>query len=78
MSSEQWIYGGFILAFTSIGYLFIRVNKLAKTEDALPLINTKLDNLKLTLDQFLKNEIETLKDIAKSNKERNEREIDND
>jgi hypothetical protein len=74
----QFVYGGFILCFTAIAYLFIKMNELNKSANdakaALPIINAKLDELNNTLRMFLKQEIEVLKDIAKSNKERNERE----
>lgn len=76
----QWIYGGFILVFTAIAYLFIKMSELNKSANdakaALPIINAKLDELNNTLRMFLKQEIEVLKDIAKSNRERNEREKD--
>lgn len=69
MNESSWVYGALVLAFGAIAYLFREVSilKVSNSEfkSQLPLINQKLDELNKTLKLFLKQEIDTLKDIAK-------------
>lgn len=50
----------------------------ATINTTLPMISKQLDELNKTVKLFLKQEIDTLKDIAKSNRERNNKESEND
>jgi hypothetical protein len=74
MSGESmWIYGALVLAFGAIAYLFREVAALRsrsaelKSEFTaqLPLINQKLDSMSEQLNTFLRQEVDTLKELAR-------------
>lgn len=73
MTPETWIYGALVLAFGAIAYLFREVSELRRSSSdfkaQLPLISQKLDDLNGSLKLFLKQEIDTLKDLAKRDPE---------
>jgi len=79
---NQWIYGALTILFIGLFYTIrevVDMKKKQNTMDAtinttLPMISKQLDELNKTVKLFLKQEIDTLKDIAKSNRERNEKE----
>ncbi len=83
---NQWIYGALTILFIGLFYTIreiVDIKKKQNTMEAtinitLPMISAKLDELSRTVKLFLKQEIDTLKDIAKSNRERNEHERNND
>lgn len=84
--TDQWIYGALTILFISLFYTIreiVEMKKKQNTMDAtinttLPMISKQLDELNKTVKLFLKQEIDTLKDIAKSNRERNNKESEND
>lgn len=84
--TDQWIYGALTILFIGLFYTIreiVEMKKKQNTMDAtinttLPMISKQLDELNKTVKLFLKQEIDTLKDIAKSNRERNEKENENE
>jgi len=76
---NQWIYGALTILFIGLFYTIREIVDMKKKQNAmeatinttLPMISKQLDEMNHTLKLFLKQEIDTLKDIAKSNHERN-------
>lgn len=83
---NQWIYGALTILFIGLFYTIREIVDMKKKQDTmeatinttLPMISAKLDELNKTVKLFIKQEIDTLKDIAKSNRERNEKENENE
>lgn len=84
--TNQWIYGALTILFIGLFYTIREIVDMKKKQDTmeatinttLPMISAKLDELNKTVKLFIKQEIDTLKDIAKSNRERNEKENENE
>jgi len=83
---NQWIYGALTILFIGLFYTIREIVDMKKKQDSmdatinttLPMISKQLDELNETVKLFLKQEIDTLKDIAKSNRDRNNKESEND
>lgn len=79
---NQWIYGALTILFIGLFYTIREIVDMKKKQNTmeatinttLPMISAKLDELNETVKLFLKQEIDTLKDIAKSNRDRNNKE----
>lgn len=77
--TDQWIYGALTILFIGLFYTIKEIVNMKKKQNAmdatinttLPMISKQLDELNETVKLFLKQEIDTLKDIAKSNRDRN-------
>jgi len=84
--TDQWIYGALTILFIGLFYTIREIVDMKKKQDSmdatinttLPMISKQLDELNETVKLFLKQEIDTLKDIAKSNRDRNNKESEND
>ena len=84
--TNQWVYGALTILFIGLFYTIREIVDMKKKQDTmeatinttLPMISAKLDELNKTVKLFIKQEIDTLKDIAKSNRERNEKENENE
>jgi hypothetical protein len=83
---NQWIYGALTILFIGLFYTIREIVDMKKKQDTmeatinttLPMISAQLDELNKTVKLFLKQEIDTLKDIAKSNRDRNNKESEDD
>jgi len=83
---NQWIYGALTILFIGLFYTIREIVDMKKKQNSmdatinttLPMISKQLDELNETVKLFLKQEIDTLKDIAKSNRDRNNKESEND
>ena len=81
---NQWIYGALTILFIGLFYTIREIVDMKKKQNVmdatinttLPMISKQLDEMNHTLKLFLKQEIDTLKDIAKSNRERNNKEAE--
>jgi len=84
--TDQWIYGALTILFIGLFYTIKEIVDMKKKQNSmdatinttLPMISKQLDELNETVKLFLKQEIDTLKDIAKSNRDRNNKESEND
>jgi len=84
--TDQWIYGALTILFIGLFYTIREIVDMKKKQNSmdatinttLPMISKQLDELNETVKLFLKQEIDTLKDIAKSNRDRNNKESEND
>jgi len=84
--NSQWIYGALTILFIGLFYTIREIVDMKKKQNSmdatinttLPMISKQLDELNETVKLFLKQEIDTLKDIAKSNRDRNNKESEND
>jgi len=83
---NQWIYGALTILFIGLFYTIKEIVDMRKKQNSmdatinttLPMISKQLDELNKTVKLFLKQEIDTLKDIAKGNHDRNNKESEND
>ena len=84
--TDQWIYGALTILFIGLFYTIREIVDMKKKQNTmeatinttLPMISAQLDELNKTVKLFLKQEIDTLKDIAKSNRARNNKESEDD
>lgn len=84
--TDQWIYGALTILFIGLFYTIKEIVDMKKKQNTmeatinttLPMISAQLDELNKTVKLFLKQEIDTLKDIAKSNRARNNKESEDD